>query len=124
MAALILVSSCFLNWTWYPDIREFFTGFHSAGNAYGKPGKVFIFFASIATAFFLTPRIWAKRWNILVCCLTVAYAVKTFILFSGCYRGICPEKQTGIWVMLIMSFLMLAAALLPRMKIPGGTSPG
>lgn len=116
-AAILLMVSGFLNWTWYPDIHKSFTGFFSESNVYGKPGKVFIFFCIIAIIFYLIPKIWAKRWNIFLCSLTLAYAVKSFILFSGCYRGICPEKQAGIWIMLSSAALMLLAALLPDLSV-------
>lgn len=116
-AAIVLVLSGFLNWTWYPDLQKYFTGFFSENNMYGKPGKVFAFFAVIAIIFFLIPRVWAKRWNLLVCALTLAYAVKTFILFAGCYRGICPVKQPGIWVMIVAAVVMTASALLPDLTV-------
>ncbi|MGO8055568.1 hypothetical protein, partial [Rhizobium leguminosarum] len=45
--------------------------------------------------------------------LTVAYAIKSFILFSGCYHGICPEKKIGLWLMLIASVIMIAMAVFP-----------
>ncbi len=116
-AAVVLVASCTLNWTWYHDLQEHFTGFYSAGNNYGKPGRVFLFMAAVATIFFLLKRVWAKRWNLLVCGLIVAYAVKTFILYTSCYRGICPEKQAGIWIMLAAAIMMMVAAVLPDLKL-------
>lgn len=114
---LILIGSCFVNWTWYPDIQKYFTGFFSVDNIYGKPGKVFIFMSVLAIFFFLVPRVWAKRWNMMVCGLTLAYAIKTFILYSSCYRGICPDKQPGLWVMLFSAALMMVATLMPDMKL-------
>lgn len=116
-AAITLMASGFLHWAWYPDLQQYFTGFYSEKNLYGKPGKVFIFFAAIAIIFYLLPKIWAKRWNILVCALTLAYAIKSFIGFSGCYRGICPQRQVGIWIMLSSAAIMMLAALLPDMKV-------
>lgn len=117
LAALVLVISCFMNWSWYPDIRQYFTAFYSYENVYGKPGKVFIFLAGVSTIFYLIKKVWAKRWNFLVCGLTLAFAIKTFILYSSCYRGICPEKQAGIWVMLFSTIVMLVAALVPDGRI-------
>jgi hypothetical protein len=38
-------------------------------------------------------------------------------VFSGCYRGICPAKQMGIWLMLGASILLLLMALMPDMKL-------
>lgn len=117
LAAFVLSLSGFLNWAWYPDIHKYFTGFFSENNSYGKPGKVFIFFAVIAIVLFIAPRVWAKRGNIFLCAITLAYAVKTFIVYSACYRGICPEKQPGLWVMLLASCVMMAAALFPDTAI-------
>ena|SRR5688572_4677920 len=117
IAAVVLVWASTLNWTWYPDLQKYFTGFWSENNMYGKPGKVFVFFAVIAVIFFLIPRIWAKRWNLLVSALIMAYAIKSFILFSGCYRGICPEKQAGIWIMLASAAIILLATLLPDLAV-------
>jgi hypothetical protein len=116
-ACLVLFASGFMNWTWYPDLQKYFTGFFSENNIYGKPAKFFTVLTVIATCFFLIPKVWAKRWNILICVFIVAYAIKTFILYTTCYRGVCPEKQPGIWIMLISSFAILIISLLPDLKI-------
>lgn len=116
-AAIVLVVACFLPWTFHPDLNKSFTGFFSEKNNYGKPGKVFIVFAVVAIVFFLIPRIWAKRWNLLIGALTVAYAIKSFIVFSGCYHGICPAKQAGLWIMLLAAVAMMGMALMPDMKV-------
>jgi hypothetical protein len=122
LSCIVLIISGFMNWTWYPDIRKFFTGFETENNMYGKPGKIFIYISIVAIAFFLTPKLWAKRWNVLICTIIIAYAVKSFILFSACYRGICPEKQPGIWLMLVSACLTLVFALLPDLKVKDKTS--
>jgi hypothetical protein len=116
-AAIVLIISGFMNWTWYPDIHKYFTGFYSENNIYGRPGKIFIYFTSIAIIFFAVPRLWAKRWNVLICTIIVAFAIKTFILYTTCYRGVCPVKQPGIWMMITSASVILLCALLPDMKI-------
>ncbi|MEP7258514.1 MAG: hypothetical protein ABI687_09000 [Flavitalea sp.] len=115
--AIILIMACFLHWTWHPDLHKYFTGFYSEENVYGKPGYVLIFFALICSALYLTPRVWAKRLNIFICCFLLAYAIKSFILFSGCYHGICPVRQTGLWIVLSTSLLMMLAAVLPDLSV-------
>ena len=117
IAAVLLMLSGLLNWAWFPDLQQYFTGFYTYNNTYGKPGKVFIILGAVAIIFYLVPRIWAKRINMFVCILILAYAIKTFILYSGCYRGVCPEKQAGLWVMLVLSALMFTASLLPDLKL-------
>jgi hypothetical protein len=119
-AAVLLMISCNLAWTYHPDLNETFTGFFSEKNIYGKPGKLLSFFAAVAIVLFLIPRVWAKRGNLFLCAVALAYAIKSFILFSGCYRGICPEKRTGLWLMLFSTIVMLAAAILPDLD-PGKT---
>ncbi|MBS1936115.1 MAG: hypothetical protein JST96_19100 [Bacteroidetes bacterium] len=115
--AVLLVIACFMPWAYYPDIDKVFTGFFSEQNRYGKPGKVLIFFSVIATILFFIPRIWAKRFNMLITALNFAFAIKSFLLFSSCYRGICPEKKTGIFLIVISAVIMLVVSLLPDMKL-------
>jgi hypothetical protein len=116
-AAAVLMLSGLLNWAWYPDIHQYFTGFYTYNNSYGKPGKVFVVLGFIAIACYLIPRVWAKRFNMFLCVLILAYAIKTFISYSTCYRGICPEKQAGLWVMLGSAAVMFVASLLPDVKV-------
>jgi hypothetical protein len=116
-AALILIAACFLPWAYYPDLQKSFTGFFSEGNFYGRPGKVFVFFASLAIILFLIPRVWAKRVNMFIGALTVAFAIKSYILYTACYRGICPDKLAGIWLVLVASVAMSLATVLPDMKL-------
>jgi hypothetical protein len=120
IAAIVLIVACFIPWAYYPDINKNFTGFFSEGNNYGKPGKVILFFSIIAIAFFIFPKVWAKRANILVAGTIVAYCIKCFILFTSCYSGICPEKKIGIFLILICSILILATAVSPDLKLKSG----
>jgi hypothetical protein len=116
-ALVILVISCFLPWTYHPDLNKTFTGFFSENNLYGKPGKVFIFLSVPALLCFLFNRVWAKRANFFVCAVIVAYAFRTFIIFSGCYRGICPEKKAGLWLMIVAAVISLLMSVIPDIKL-------
>jgi hypothetical protein len=121
-AVIVLILSSFMHWTWYPDLHKYFTGFYSENNDYGRPGKLFIFFGSLSIILFMVPRVWAKRWNILVCAITLSWAIRCFIVFSGCYRGICPVKQAGIWIMLCGAVMIMIAALFPDTSIKTNSS--
>jgi hypothetical protein len=116
LAAIAVSIACFYPWAFYPDLNTYFTGFYSHENIYGKPGKVLIFFAVLATLFFALPKLWAKRANWLVCAIAAAFALKTYILYTSCYRGICPDKQIAMYIVLIAPFIMLTAAFLPKTK--------
>jgi hypothetical protein len=117
LAAIVLVTACFLPWTYYPDLDKTFNGFFSEGNAYGRPGKVFIFLTAISILLFLIPRIWAKRANLVIGGLILGYGVKNYLLFTGCYNGVCPEKRIGIFIVLISALLIVVACLLPDLKL-------
>jgi hypothetical protein len=117
IAALVLIASCFIPWTYYPDIDKTFTGFFSQANTYGKPGKAIIFFSVLSIILFIIPKIWAKRFNVLVTAITVAYCVRSYVLFTTCSGGVCPEKKVGIFLIVISSALMLVSSLLPDLKL-------
>ena len=117
LACFLLILSCFLPWTFHPDLQKYFTGFYSEQNIYGKPGKLYVIFAAISIFLFAIPRVWAKRSNWLVATLTVAYTMKTFYSFTSCYSGICPVKQIGIYLLLLSVAIMFVAALLPDLKV-------
>lgn len=119
-ACITLIVSCFLPWAYYADLNETFTGFYSYKNEYGKPGKFLTFFGLLALVFILLPKVWAKRINLFLCSITLAYAVKTFILFGSCYNNYCPEKLFGLYLMTGCTAIMLAASVFPHMKIPEG----
>lgn len=116
-AAIILVIAGFLPWTYHPDLDKNFTGFFTENNVYGKPGRVFIVLSAVTIIFFAIQRIWAKRWNVFMCAIVLSYAIKSFIVYSGCYRGICPDKKAGLWIMLLSAILMMAMSLFPDMKL-------
>ncbi|MCS3800686.1 hypothetical protein [Niastella sp. OAS944] len=115
--AIILVLSGFLPWTYHPDLDKSFTGFFSENRAYGKPGNVFAVMSVITITFFAIQRIWAKRWNVFICAIVLAYALRCYIVYTGCYRGTCPDKKIGIWVMLLSAIVMMLMALFPDMKL-------
>lgn len=122
-AALLLVVACFLPWAYYPDLQKEFTGFFSELNRYGKPGKVFVFFSVVQIGLFLTPKVWAKRANILVSAMTIAFSIRSFLVFTACYHGICPEKRAGIFLVLITPFIMGFAAVLPDLPVKTDKKP-
>jgi hypothetical protein len=118
LAVVLLIVSCFLPWAYYPDIRQTFTGFYSHENNYGKPGIALIFLGILIFVLLLIPRLWAKRAGQLVAIFILAYAIKSFVLFGSCYNGICPEKKSGLFLMLAAAVLILPASLFSGIKVP------
>jgi hypothetical protein len=117
LAFVILLASCFMPWTYHADINNYFTGFYSEKNMYGKPAKLLLTFGGITTVCSFIPVLWLKRTAFLAGGLNVAYAIKNFLLFGSCYRGYCPEKQSGLYIMLFASFVIFIMAFLPDGKV-------
>ncbi|OYW17016.1 MAG: hypothetical protein B7Z54_08985 [Sphingobacteriales bacterium 12-47-4] len=121
LAAILLVISCFLPWITIPSKNILLTGVDTTGTNFGKPG----YFHFVTAAFFLIlnfiPRIWAKRWNLLVIGLNTGWALRNFLLIPACSGGICPNREIGLYLMAFSSVVMLLAGLFPQMKLPGET---
>jgi hypothetical protein len=43
----------------------------------------------------------------------MAYALKTYHLFTSSYNAYTPEKQSGIYLLVLMSILSFVIALFP-----------
>lgn len=116
-ACVALIVSCFLPWAFYPDLNKSFTGFFSEQNMYGKPGIAFSFFAIISVIVIFINKIWAKRTLIFVAALNLGYLLKTYVIFTSCYKGYCPEKQYGLYCVIISSIVLLLISFFPDIKL-------
>lgn len=116
-ACIALITSCFFPWAYFADIGQYFTGLYSYQNQYGRPGKFLILIAVVVFIFMLLPKIWAKRTNLFICAVGVGYAIKSYILFTSCYKAYCPQPKPAIFIMLVSIIVMLVAAVFPNLKL-------
>lgn len=116
-ACVLLIAVCFMPWTYHADIGKSFTGFFSENNAYGKPGKFVVFFCLLSLMLLLVGKVWAQRTLLFVAGTLVAYAIKTYILYSSCYNAYCPEKKAGIFLLIIFSILIFCSALFSDIRV-------
>ena len=117
LAVVLLIVSCFLPWVIIPSKNIIVSGVGSTGTNFGKPGYTHFVLGSFFILFHFIPKLWAKRVNLIVVALNVAWAVRNYFIISMCREGECPEKQTGLWLVLLASVLMLIAALLPDIQL-------
>ncbi len=118
LAALsLIVISCFMPWAYYADVQMTFNGFFSERNIYGKPAKFLILFGVLSAVLAFLNNLWLKRSALLFSGLNVSYAIKNFLLFGACYRGYCPEKLSGIYMMLISTILLFLTTLFQGGKV-------
>lgn len=121
LAAILLVVSCFLPWITVSSKNILLTGVDTTGTNFGKPGYFHFVTAALFLLLNFIPRIWAKRWNLLVIGLNTGWALRNFLLIPACSAGICPNREIGLYLMAFSSLVMLIAGLFPQMKLPGET---
>lgn len=118
VAGFTLVIACFMPWIIIKNPELTLSGVDTEGTRFGKPGYIHFFLTAIIIIFTFVPKLWAKRTNIFLAALNLAWAIKNFIVLGGCEAGECPVKQTGLYLVLFASLVLLITAMLPNMKIP------
>jgi len=117
MSAILLVVSCFTPWVYIAMKNITVSGIDSTGTSFGKPGFLHFILAGIYTVFTLIQKVWTKRANLLVCGFNLAWSIRNFIIISACYMGECPEKKSGLYLIVFASALMLLASFFPDMEL-------
>lgn len=124
MAAVALAIACFFPWVFIESKNITVSGINATGTSFGRPGYFHFFMIAFFLVFHFTPKVWAKRTNLLVVVLNTAWAIRNYILISACQMGECPIKKVAIYVLIPASLLMLAAALFPDVDLSKIKSSG
>ena len=117
IAVFALIGICFMPWTFIASQSITVTGFSSAGTSFGKPGYLNVVLSVVCLIFFIIPKIWAKRTNVFIAAINLAWAFRNYLLLSSCLLGECPEKKTGLYLLLLAAGIIQVMALLPKMNI-------
>ncbi|MFZ5978497.1 MULTISPECIES: hypothetical protein [Hydrotalea] len=124
IAAILMVAVCFMPWIYIPSLQLTISGVHGTVNeqfTFGKQILAQSFFSVLLIAFFALPKVWAKRTNLFVGFINMAWAIKNFTLFSLCREGECPEVKPGLYITVGLAVIVLLMTLLPRLKLPAGS---
>lgn len=108
LTALVIITACFFTWVSLEN-KNFFVGgfFSSDNNKFGQPGILHTAFCSIIILLLLINRVWSVRAAFFISAFNVAWAIRNYIVISACSGGVCPEKHTGLYTILIGSILLL-----------------
>jgi hypothetical protein len=117
---LLLIVVCFMPWTYHADLDKNFTGFFSEKDVYGKPGKFIIIGSLICVAMIFIKQVWAKFVHLFFAGFMLAYALKSYHLYTSSYNAYTPEKQFGIYALVLLSVFSFLVALFPDMKLKKG----
>ncbi|HVT84871.1 MAG TPA: hypothetical protein VHD35_06695 [Chitinophagaceae bacterium] len=122
VAAVALAIACLYPWVFIESKNITVSGIQSAGTSFGKPGYLHFLLIAFFLFFHFIPKVWAKRSNLLIVALNLAWAIRNYILISFCQMGECPVKKTAFYILIPASVLMLAAALFPDIDLPNDKS--
>ena len=117
LAAVLLTVSCFFPWIFIESKNIAVSGVNANRTSFGKPGYFHFIMVAFFTFFNFIPKVWAKRSNLLVAALNLAWAVRNYFIISACHMGDCPVKKTAIFFLIPASILMLVVALFPYIKL-------
>lgn len=118
LAAIAIIAICFTTWVTVPSVQLTIGGMQSVGkHNFGRPGMLHLVLSIGAGIMFLLPYTWAKRTNIFIAGLNIAWALRNYIVLSKCYGGECPEKQINLYILMIASGLMLLMSFLPDLEV-------
>jgi len=121
LGVILLIVSCFMPWVIISSKNIIVSGVDSTGTNFGKPGYAHFVLGFFFIIFHMIPKLWAKRWNLILVALNIAWVIRNYLIISMCREGECPEKQIGLWLVLTASVIMLLAALFPDIKLKEGT---
>lgn len=118
LTAAIIITACFFTWVSL-DAKNFFVGgFSSSDNSrFGQPGILHTAFCSIIILLLLIKRIWSIRTAFFISAFNVAWAIRNYVVISACSGGLCPEKHTGLYTILIGSVLLLILTPFIQLKV-------
>lgn len=120
LAGIALIGTCFMPWVHYNSINVTFTGFHvtkfAGGIYYGKAGTVITPLTVVILLLMLIPKVWAKRVNLLLAGLLFAYCIRTYIVFTGSLFEGDVDRLAGIYLLLVLSFILLVSAVFPKIE--------
>lgn len=114
---LLLIGACYLPWAFIPSLNFEATGMNSDRLGYGKPGLLHIILSVANIVLFLVPKVGAKRVNLFVTAINLAWGIKNFSLYSTCAGGECPVRKWGLYVSLLFVFGIFVMSMLPTTKV-------
>lgn len=113
---LILAAICYLPWSYIAERNIIITGMSAPNTDYGKPGMMHFVLGFVLILFFLIPKIWAKRANVFIAAINLAWGIRSFIILANCYMGECPKAKPALYFVPVVCLAILIMTFLPDLK--------
>ena len=118
IAVVALAGVCYLPWSFISGKNIIVTGMNASGTDFGKPGLMHLVLGTVLFIFFLIPKIWAKRFNVFIAAINLAWSIRNYILLTTCYMGECPHKKPGLFLLLAICSFIQVMTFFPKIKLP------
>jgi hypothetical protein len=116
LVAAALIAGCFLPWITIETKGITITGVDTTGTTFGKPAYFHFFWVGLFLLLLLINKVWSRRAAMVFAAFNFAWAVRNFLLIPACQMGECPVRRTGLYLMIISSFLLIFAGLIAPAK--------
>jgi hypothetical protein len=117
LTAAMIITACFFTWVSVEEKNFFVGGFYSSiNNRFGEPGILHVTFCAIYILLLLLNKIWSIRTAFFVGAFNIAWAIRNFVVISACNGGVCPEKHTALYTILIGSVLLMVFTSFIRIR--------
>lgn len=120
ITSIALVIICTLPWIYIPSLQIYLTGINGKASSelnFGSQIQSHGLFATIMVVCFFVSQVWAKRTNVFMGAINLAWAFKNFLIFSMCRGGECPEKQIALYLLIVFATIMFVMSLLPKLDV-------
>jgi hypothetical protein len=116
IAVVLLCIVCYLPWSFIDEKNIIITGMSAPGTVYGKPGLMHFVLGFLLILFFIISKIWAKRCNVFIAAINLAWSVRNYILLSTCDMGECPHVKPALYLSILLCACILIMTFLPDLK--------
>ena len=113
-----LVAVCYLPWSYIAEKNLIITGMSAPGTMFGKPGLMHLVLGVPLLIFFAIPKLWAKRINVFIAAINLAWSIRNYILLTTCFMGECPQLRTGLIFSMALSSFIIVMTFFPKIEIP------
>jgi len=120
LACIGEIIASFMPWVFVAEQHLLISGLNEAVPDFGRPGLFNVVLCTIMGIFFILPKIWAKRTNVIIAAINLAWSLRNYLVITACRAGECPEKRAGIYLLLFLAIFILLMSFLPSLKVQHG----
>jgi hypothetical protein len=114
--ASIIVALCFMPWVVIEE-KIIVSGLKANGTSFGKPGLMNIILSSVCIILFIVPKVLAKRFNVFIAAINLAWSLRNYLVLTTCMMGVCPEKKAALYLLVLVSIAMQFSTFFPNIPV-------